>query len=451
MSSTEKLQLFGIDEVVNTAMTFLGSDHLQFEDGDVALKPSYWQGRGSFGWKDLQGRALDLKAAYKQLARDPGDSWASILAVWNDEGKRVDFFESIALPFGSICAVMCFNRMARALRIIMAQLFMLVNTNFFDDFCQPELTALCTSAWDTAELVMKLLGWRISMSEDKRIPFSHEFSMLGAIVDLSNSVFGRVSVKNKDSRIKDIGALVEQVCAKDLIPMSVLETLKGRLLYAAGHTFGRCTQLSIQLVARLSRRGPLVVVDQAFKDVLRNAFTTLESAQPRFVEAWSGRWPIVVFTDGACEDEGNSVSYGAVLHDAESGTSLMFGDEVPPEWASHWRNQGKKQLICQAEIFPILSAKMTWKALLKNRAVLWFIDNNSALSALIRSFSPVVENFELLMCNAELDVELQSLNLYSRVPSKSNIGDSPSRLQFEDLYAKGFTRCQPLYPPLTIK
>ena len=73
---------------------------------------------------------------------------------------------------------MSFNRMARALRLIMSQLFMLVNTNFFDDFCQLEVEALGPSAWDTAELVMKLLGWRISMSDDKRLP--QEFSMLGA-------------------------------------------------------------------------------------------------------------------------------------------------------------------------------------------------------------------------------------------------------------------------------
>ena len=61
-------------------------------------------------------------------------------------------------------------------------------------------------------------------------------------------------------------------------------------------------------------------------------------------------------------------------------------------------------------------------------------------------FSPVIENFELLLINAELDVGLQSLNWYSRVPSKSNIGDSPLRLQFTNLEASGFTRCRPLYP-----
>ena len=232
----------------------------------------------------------------------------------------------------------------------MAELFALVNTNFFDDFCQIELEDLCGSSWETAELVMKLLGWKISMSDDKRLPFLKEFNMLGAVVDLRATAEGIVRVRNKESRVADIGSLVDEVCSKDLIQISVLETLRGRLRYAAGHTFGRCTQLAVQLVSRLSRRGPLVVVDSNFKDVLRFAFNCLASAKPRHVGAWSRRYPIVVFTDGACEEDGRVVTHGAVLHDQESGASLMFGEEIPNEWTDKWRAQGKKQLICQSDL-----------------------------------------------------------------------------------------------------
>ena len=451
VSSTEKLQLFGIDEVINIARTFLGCDCLEAHDNGAWLKEGRHGTSKPTSWYSPKGRALDLKAAYKQLARDPQDAWASILAVWNDERQQVEFFESLALPFGSVCAVMAFNRMARALRLILSSIFMLVNTNFFDDFCQLELDSLCNSSWQTAELVMRLLGWKISMSEDKRLPFSQEFSMLGAVVDLTRTAEGDVSVRNKDSRINDMGKLVEDLCARDMAPMSLLETLKGRLLYAAGHTFGRCTQLTIQLVSRLARRGPMVVMDANFKSVLRAAFSSLSTAKPRRVEAWSARWPVIVFTDGACEEDGKVVTHGAVLYDPESETSLMFGDQVPESWVERWRAQGKKQLICQAEIFPILVAKTTWEPLLSCRAVLWFVDNNSAQAAVIRSFSPVVENFELLLINANLDVKLQRLNWYSRVPSKSNLSDSPSRMDFDELTAKGFRRCQLVYETLTIK
>ena len=69
---------------------------------------------------------------------------------------------------------------------------------------------MCGSAWETAELVMRLLGWRISTSEDKRLPFSTKFVMLGAVVDLSSMAEGKVLVMNKPSRLEDIASLVHE-------------------------------------------------------------------------------------------------------------------------------------------------------------------------------------------------------------------------------------------------
>ena len=77
----------------------------------------------------------------------------------------MEYYESVALPFGSVSAVMCFNRMATALCIIIAELFLVVNTNFFDDFCQIEIEDLCDTSWSTAKIVMmfhlfhQVLGW----------------------------------------------------------------------------------------------------------------------------------------------------------------------------------------------------------------------------------------------------------------------------------------------------
>ena len=39
-------------------------------------------------------------------------------------------------------------------------------------------------------------------------------------------------------------------------PRPLFESLKGRLLYAAGHTYGRCTQLACQLLHKFGGEGP---------------------------------------------------------------------------------------------------------------------------------------------------------------------------------------------------
>ena len=90
VTSTEKLALYGIDEVINTARFFMGIDAITFDcDGFPVLARCDSTGAGP--WKQLQGRALDLKAAYKQLARHPDDAWAAVLAVWNPDSDSVDF------------------------------------------------------------------------------------------------------------------------------------------------------------------------------------------------------------------------------------------------------------------------------------------------------------------------------------------------------------------------
>ena len=106
--------------------------------------------------------------------------------------------------------------------------------------------------------------------------------------------------------------------------------------------------------------------------------------------------------------------------------SLVFGDHVPQCFVNAWMRFGKRQVIAQTEIFPVLVAKETWAELLAGRSVLCFLDNESAKMALIRNFSPVLDSFLLLQANAKLDIETQSKNWYSRVPSKSNPSDAAS-------------------------
>ena len=186
-------------------------------------------------------------------------------------------------------------------------------------------------------------------------------------------------------------------------------------------------------------------MDSKLRQVLLSALQTLVEAGPRRIFSWSGKPPVLMFTDGACEDEGERVSHGAVLVDFYHGHYLYFGDLVPQEWVNKWKSGGKSQLLGQAEIFPILVAKRTWRCNLELRPVLWFVDNSSAQATLVRSFSPVWDNYELLTINSVLDVALQSLNWYSRVPSKSNLCDAPARLKFLGLDANGYVRCKPCY------
>eukprot|EP00435_Cladocopium_sp_Y103_P063575 s66_g25.t1 len=189
--------------------------------------------------------------------------------------------------------------------------------------------------------------------------------------------------------------------------------------------------------------GPTIKVNAELVHATAEALELLVTSKPRRVPAWNDMPPVLVFTDGAVEDELNAVTHGALLLDPCSGKAFFFGDYVPDEFVSLWKKSGKKQVISQAEIFPVLVAKETWSSVLEDRNVIWFLDNDSARMALIRKFSPVLDNFCLLQLNSKLDVQIQSRHWYSRVPSKSNPSDAASRLDFE--YYSFAEKCSPVY------
>ncbi|CAL1140094.1 unnamed protein product [Cladocopium goreaui] len=239
----------------------------------------FWAYSSRVAYDEVQGlgRAmLGSEACLQAIGAESCDAWASILAVANPADNNVYYFEAIALPFGSVSSVIGFNRAARALRMILTRLFKLVVTNFFDDFCQIELAPLSDGAWKTAELVLSLLGWRISMGDDKRKAFSKRFEILGAIVTFPPPECNHRS-------------------------------------YEQGHTYGRTTQLACQLLHKFGGQGPSVTVTPELVHVVSEALSLLMEAKPRLVQSWSEAPPLLLFTDGAVEDSLQSVTHGAVL------------------------------------------------------------------------------------------------------------------------------------------
>ena len=317
-----KIDLEGLDHICSTARFFIGATtdsgelrSTEFDGSTPCRRAPEWSPSDA---KDVLGRCLDLRQAYKQLVRHPCDAWAAVLAVLCPADGNVYFFEAIALPFGAVSSVVAFNRAARALRTILSRTF--------DDFCRLELNLLKDSAWKTAETVMQLLGWNISSGEDKRKPFAKSFEILGAVISFKPSPTDLIEVCNKETRLAQLEEQVLEL-KKSLhasVSRTQLESIKGRLLYAAGHTFGRCTQLACQLLHRLGGAGPSIKVTPELVYAVSEALAALKSAGPRTIQPWEGLPPVLVFSDGAVENDGATVTHGALLVDPALNVSFVF-------------------------------------------------------------------------------------------------------------------------------
>lgn len=170
----------------------------------------------------------------------------------------------------------------------------------------------------------------------------------------------------------------------------------------------------------------------------------MSTAGPRILGPKSDLPPAVLFTDGACEEE---VSIGGVLFipgEAPEVWGCVLAREDVEEWKS---KSSQAQVIGQAEIFPVLVAKLTWKDKLAGRRVICFLDNESAKIALIRSYSPVVASLRIVMEVSAWDYSNQCSSWYSRVPTCCNVADDPScMLISEYLQSLGAKIVKPVLP-----
>jgi len=139
--------------------------------------------------------------------------------------------------------------------------------------------------------------------------------------------------------------------------------------------------------------------------------------------------PVLLFTDGACEptETGFDVGAGFVIRDPVTGLFKVHETPIPQAVVDTWAATGKSQIIAACELYPILVAWCCYGHVFHNRRVLVFIDNSSVKAAAAKGASKQVELFALLSLICLEQTRHPTLVWYTRVPSKSNCADGPSR------------------------
>ena len=179
---------------------------------------------------------------------------------------------------------------------------------------------------------------------------------------------------------------------------------------------------------------------------LRWTVAELSLDLPRIILPPREEKPIIILTDGACEEDGTSI--GGVLL-SQCGKVQCFGTSVPKSVVDSWKQRADQtQVIGQAEILPVLVARWTWASEISGKRVIYFIDNESARLALVKAYSPVLPSLKLVMESLKWDQDFNSQAWYARVPTFSNIADGPSRFDYTAALEKlGAEVVQPKFDP----
>ena len=170
---------------------------------------------------------------------------------------------------------------------------------------------------------------------------------------------------------------------------------------------------------------------------IRPVIQWLSNCSPRQLSPTLDRKVIHVFTDGACEEQSNGsllVSCGAVIIDPNSNLRQTFGCIVSGSLVEEWISLTKKrQLITEAELLPVVLAKRHWFNTLRHSKAIFWVDSEPAKFSLIRGLSETPTCNSIAQASNKLTVELERNEWCSRVPSKSNPADDPSRLIFDQV------------------
>ena len=448
----EKVDLGGLDELLCVAKAW----HQASSRQELVLKLSTGEvlsGQRHQAWdlpesRRLVARTTDLKSAYKQLAVRPSQRWASVVTVTDPRSREPRHFVSNTLLFGQVAAVMGFNRAARALKKVMIRSLSCMMTNYFDDYPQLEPVLTSEGCEECVKELFDLLGWTISTDDSKDKRFGFSFDLLGVRVDLNAMMKGRLVVANKPERLLELRATVRQVLSRgSLIPVEAA-SLAGRLGFLGSFFAGQLACAAVREVRkRGSRCGALYALDEELKAALEWISFHLENAGPKEVILSKRPPPVLIFTDGACEPnpvEGEDpvmASVGAVMVDSED--VQFFGGKVPGDIVRGWRSGEGFQVIGQAELAPVIMAKEVWKQQLKQRDVIFFLDNDAARYGLVKGYSPVEASMDILKVNANVDLAGQARAWYCRVNTASNPGDAASRLDPESVL-RSFPGAKPL-------
>ena len=140
-------------------------------------------------------------------------------------------------------------------------------------------------------------------------------------------------------------------------------------------------------------------LDDCSIDLLQSIVHFLVHAKPRVISLLDNKKPVCLFTDASYE---NGVAlYGMVLF--FDGKALTSKGQVPTSLVDDWRKQGIEQVICQAELYPVVLSKHKWKTIFQNRRTIIFIDNDAARFGLIKMNSPSASSYKLIQLYYQME------------------------------------------------
>ena len=384
----------------------------------------------------LYGTTFDLVAAYKQYAIHPEDRERVRICVKDVEEGVAKVYKINALPFGASGSVAGFLRISAALACIGQVCLGFWWSSFFDDFPTLTTSSLAEQCKAQVHLLFDLLGIDFARDGDKAGSFGEAFKALGLLIDLSEFPSGTIKIGHTESRRTELLAQIELHLQQNCLKPKNAERLRGRLQWYDTFLFGRIANYSMSVIGK---RATSCAMSGSLDPPLRRALLFLKEhvlvSKPVELTRAAGK-TYFIFTDGAVEpsEVGTQMlaSVGGILYNGEGVAEAFFSEKVP-QLVLDMFLQHSSHPIFEVELLAVLVAAHTWGQAIANTYAVFYIDNEAAKSALMKSHSSVLFGNVITTCFAQIEFEQNLKVWFGKVPSYSNPSDKPSRFEIQQL------------------
>ena len=376
----------------------------------------------------------DMTDAFRQSPVSPEQQGFNVVAFFAPSKASWRFSEVHGLVYGMKSSVLHFNRFPSLASAVARRMGGSATGPYVDDFTTVDFMTACGSGQRFTNAVIQTMGGHLG--PDKHKPTRPQQVMLGTHVRLDTVlVDGTILFEPREETVHKIVEMATALLDKNSCTPAEAAKLRGMASWAAGNTFGRVGRLGLRaLKARQYQTATSNTLDEQLDMGLKFLIEVLPRLGPRTTRILGPTpSPTVVYSDASWPQwttpeeavkAGEPPRLGWVVFQPAAkprGFSMQLGREFITALFP------RKTQILAAEAVAVLTACILTPELVQDKELVWFIDNEAALSSLIRGTSRAEDVGHIAATTQVAMLEHSASAWYEWVDSDSNPADGLSR------------------------
>jgi hypothetical protein len=377
----------------------------------------------------------DMKHAFRTMPQRIQE--VSTVAYYSFAKGTAVFQQIPGHSFGKRASPLNFSRLPRLICHAAACFLLVLAAHYVDDFPSVDVKAGGPmSSQEALQAVFIAFGWNVELGKRKVGKLAN--IVLGVLVSLARILTDGVAVVSPvRTKVEAVLADLRKCKARGKLSSGEASSFWGRLGWLSSSTYGRIGRAATQCLMQRSHEEAKDWNDQL--DAMLEFLTAVlaEGVLPplEFSMTPGRKAPVIVYTDASfrwLQEPGKERVPVAILGfyvvDRVTGVELISGMMVPPFFFA-FLSTDLETYISQMELVAAIAVYYTLPALLAGRAVIHFIDNFAALSALVHGYASKPDLARLVNLFHAQMAALRCLFYGDWVPSKANPADVPTRAE----------------------